>query len=86
MLYLHFTNEERGCWNRGNHAQALSAKLLSMQATITMPKGASHIKVDATKGYGGNAIFYDPCTGDRNAIANDKQAKMNASLILDSAL
>jgi threonine dehydratase len=52
-----------------------------MKATIIMPKDAPQTKVDATKGYGGNVISFDRYTEDRNAIANDIQAKTNASLI-----
>mmetsp|Transcript_15994 Transcript_15994/g.20900 ORF Transcript_15994/g.20900 Transcript_15994/m.20900 type:complete len:344 (-) Transcript_15994:134-1165(-) len=83
----HLTNEERNAgvvtFSSGNHAQAVafSAKILSMKATIIMPKDAPQIKVNATKGYGGNVIFYDRYTEDRNAIANDIRAKTNASLI-----
>ena len=42
-----------------------------MKATIIMPKDAPALKVAATKGYGGNVIFYDRYTEDREAIAAD---------------
>ena len=50
---------------------ALSAKILGMKATIIMPKDAPALKVAATKEYGGNVIFYDRYTEDREAIASD---------------
>ena len=60
-------------FSSGNHAQAiaLSAKLLGCKATIIMPNDAPALKVAATKGYGGNIIFYDRYKQDRNQIAQD---------------
>mmetsp|Transcript_1313 Transcript_1313/g.1973 ORF Transcript_1313/g.1973 Transcript_1313/m.1973 type:complete len:351 (+) Transcript_1313:117-1169(+) len=60
-------------FSSGNHAQAiaLSARLLNRSATIIMPNDAPKSKVSATKGYGGNIIFYDRYTQDREALARD---------------
>ncbi len=57
-------------FSSGNHAQAvaLSARLLGMPATIVMPHDAPAAKVAATRGYGGNVIFYDRYREDREAI------------------
>ncbi|PHM46309.1 pyridoxal-phosphate dependent enzyme [Xenorhabdus mauleonii] len=51
-------------FSSGNHAQAiaLAAKLLNISATIVMPKDAPQAKVNATKGYGGQIVFYDRYT------------------------
>jgi threonine dehydratase len=69
-------------YSSGNHAQAvaLSASLLNMEATIIMPLDAPKNKVAATKGYGGNVIFYDRYKEDRVAIAEEK-AKAGATII-----
>ena len=65
-------------FSSGNHAQAiaLAARLFAQQqkncvckATIIMPNDAPILKINATKGYGGNIIFYDRYKEDRNAIA-----------------
>jgi threonine dehydratase len=51
-----------------------------MEATIIMPLDAPKNKVAATKGYGGNVIFYDRYKEDRVAIAEEK-AKAGATII-----
>jgi threonine dehydratase len=58
-------------YSSGNHAQAiaLSARILGIKATIIMPKDAPKLKIQATKGYGGNVILYDRYKEDREAIA-----------------
>ena len=57
-------------FSSGNHAQAiaLSARILGMPATIVMPHDAPAAKVAATKGYGGDVVFYDRYREDREAI------------------
>lgn len=58
-------------YSSGNHAQAiaLSGGLLDVQTTIIMPKDAPPLKVEATKSYGGNIIFYDRYTENRDEVA-----------------
>jgi threo-3-hydroxy-L-aspartate ammonia-lyase len=48
-------------YSSGNHAQAvaLSARLFGIPAMIVMPEDAPQIKVNATRGYGAEVIFYD---------------------------
>jgi len=57
-------------FSSGNHAQAiaLAARLLGMPATIVMPHDAPASKVAATQGYGGQVVFYDRYSEDREAI------------------
>jgi threonine dehydratase len=57
-------------YSSGNHAQAvaLAARLLGTPAVIVMPSDAPASKVDATRGYGAEIVFYDRYTGDREAI------------------
>lgn len=70
-------------FSSGNHAQAvaLSAQLLDIPATIVMPKDAPEIKVQATKGYGAEVVFYDRYTEDREAIGRTLAAARNLTLI-----
>ena len=58
-------------FSSGNHAQgvALACKLLGVPAAIVMPSDAPHSKVDATKGYGAEVIFYDRHRSHRAEIA-----------------
>lgn len=65
-------------YSSGNHAQAiaLSGGLLNVPTTIIMPKDAPPLKLEATKSYGGNVVFYDRYTEKRDAVA----AKVKESL------
>ena len=57
-------------YSSGNHAQAiaLAASLFGIPAVIVMPADAPAIKVAATRGYGGEVVFYDRYREDRVAI------------------
>jgi threo-3-hydroxy-L-aspartate ammonia-lyase len=57
-------------YSSGNHAQAvaLASAMLGISATIVMPSDAPAVKVDATRGYGADVVFYDRATDDREAI------------------
>jgi threonine dehydratase len=70
-------------FSSGNHAQAiaLSARLLSIPATIVMPQDAPAAKVAATKGYGGNVVLYDRYTEDREAIGRKLAEEHGMTLI-----
>lgn len=70
-------------FSSGNHAQAiaLSAKLLGISATILMPHDAPAAKVAATKGYGGQVVFFDRYTEDREQIGRDLAEKHGLTLI-----
>ncbi len=70
-------------FSSGNHAQAiaLSAKILGIPATIVMPHDAPTAKVAATQGYGGNVVFYDRYTEDREQIGRDLAEKQGQTLI-----
>jgi threonine dehydratase len=47
-------------FSSGNHAQAvaLAGKLLKISTTIVMPEDAPRVKLDATRGYGGEVVTY----------------------------
>jgi threonine dehydratase len=70
-------------FSSGNHAQALAlaARMLDMHATIVMPSDAPQIKIEATRGYGGEIIFYDRKTGDREAITNQLAKERGMTMI-----
>jgi threo-3-hydroxy-L-aspartate ammonia-lyase len=54
--------KERGvlAFSSGNHAQAiaLAGKLLQVKTCIVMPADAPKVKLDATRGYGGEVVTY----------------------------
>ena len=70
-------------FSSGNHAQAiaLSARLLGVKAVIVMPQDAPAVKVEATRGYGGEVVFYDRYTEDREALGRRLAAERGLTLI-----
>jgi threo-3-hydroxy-L-aspartate ammonia-lyase len=58
-------------YSSGNHAQAvaLAARLLETTAVIVMPQDAPQIKLEATRGYGGEIVTYDKQTTVREELA-----------------
>jgi len=67
----------------GNHAQAvaLAAKILGIQATIIMPKGAPINKINATKGYGAEIVFCNNSLEARIKTTEELIKKRNFILI-----
>jgi threo-3-hydroxy-L-aspartate ammonia-lyase len=57
-------------YSSGNHAQAvaIAARLLGTNATIVMPEDAPRAKLDATRGYGAEVVFYDRRSESREEI------------------
>jgi len=82
-----FTPQQRAAgvvaFSSGNHAQAiaLSARLLGIPATIVMPDDAPAMKVAATRGYGGEVVFYDRYREDRARIGRDLAERRGLTLI-----
>ncbi|MGX4642398.1 threo-3-hydroxy-L-aspartate ammonia-lyase [Massilia sp. SYSU DXS3249] len=82
-----FTDAQRAAgvltFSSGNHAQAiaLSARLAGIRATIIMPQDAPALKVQATKEYGGEVIFYDRYTENREEIARRLAEERGMTLI-----
>jgi len=82
-----FTPEQKAAgvitFSSGNHAQAiaLSARLLGVKAVIVMPNDAPAVKVEATRGYGGEIVFYDRYTEDREALGRRLAAERGLTLI-----
>ena len=58
-------------YSSGNHAQAvaLAARLLGATAVIVMPQDAPQVKLEATRGYGAEIVFYDKRTTVREELA-----------------
>ncbi len=58
-------------YSSGNHAQAvaLAARLLGTTAVIVMPQDAPQVKLEATRGYGGEVVTYDKHTTVREELA-----------------
>ncbi len=58
-------------YSSGNHAQAvaLAAHLFGVPCTVCMPADAPRVKVEATRGYGADVVFYDRRRDDRAAFA-----------------
>jgi threonine dehydratase len=73
LLTLTPAERARGvvAYSSGNHAQgvALAARMVGTTAIICMPTDAPTLKVDATRGYGGEIVFYDRLKDDRAAVA-----------------
>lgn len=70
-------------FSSGNHAQgvALAARLLGIRAAIIMPTDAPVVKVDATRGYGAEVIFYDRLSEDRAVLSARLAAERGATLV-----
>src|SRR5437016_775588 len=58
-------------YSSGNHAQgvALAARMVGSSAIICMPTDAPALKVEATRRYGAEIVFYDRMKDDRAALA-----------------
>jgi threo-3-hydroxy-L-aspartate ammonia-lyase len=57
-------------FSSGNHAQAvaLAGQLLGIKTVIVMPANAPQVKLEATRGYGGEVVLYEKGE-DREALA-----------------
>ncbi len=84
---LTLTPEERArgviAFSSGNHAQgvALAARMVGTSSLIVMPKDAPALKLEATRGYGAEVVFYDRQRDDREAIARRLAAETGRVLV-----
>jgi threonine dehydratase len=73
LLSLTPAERARGvvAYSSGNHAQgvALAARMTGTSAIICMPRDAPALKLEATRNYGAEVVFYDRQTDDRAALA-----------------
>jgi threonine dehydratase len=76
---------ERGVltYSSGNHAQAvaLAASLLGMRSTIIMPFDAPAVKLEATRGYGGEVVTFDRDETSRERLAAEMTAERGMTVI-----
>ena len=70
-------------FSSGNHAQgvALAARMTETTAVICMPSDAPKLKVEATRGYGAEIVFYDRQRDDREAVARALAEKTNRVIV-----
>ncbi|MPZ89529.1 MAG: pyridoxal-phosphate dependent enzyme [Nitriliruptorales bacterium] len=72
-----------GAFSSGNHAQAvaLAASLLGARATIVMPEDTPKAKLEATREYGAEVVFYDRYSQDREAIGTALAGERGLTLV-----
>jgi len=70
-------------FSSGNHAQAIAyaGRIEGVRTVIVMPNDAPAMKVAATRGYGGEVVFYDRYTEDREAIGRRIAAEGDLTVI-----
>ena len=70
-------------WSSGNHAQGVAAagSMLGIRTAIVMPQDAPAAKVENTRRLGGEIIFFDRYTGDREKIARGIAAERGATIV-----
>ena len=75
ILSLTSDEKKRGiaAFSSGNHAQAvaLAGREAGVRVVVAMPSDAPKIKVDATREYGAEIVFYDRHQQDREKFAID---------------
>lgn len=69
-------------WSSGNHAQgvARAARLFGTRSVIVMPKDAPALKVAQVRAYGGEIVFFDRYTEDREEIGRRIAAEEGLAL------
>jgi threonine dehydratase len=70
-------------FSSGNHAQgvASAAQMLGMPSVIVMPLDAPLAKIDNTRAYGAETVFFDRDREDREVIARRLAAERGAILV-----
>ncbi len=70
-------------YSSGNHAQgvAAAAALLEVPATIVMPADAPAIKIENTRAYGAEVVFYDRFGESREEVTERLVAEWQATLV-----
>ena len=84
LAQLSAEEKKRGvlAFSSGNHAQAvaLAGRLLGVKTVIVMPANAPAVKLEATRGYGGEVVPYQPGE-NREAISAKLANERGLSLI-----
>ena len=85
LLSIPLSERARGvvAFSSGNHAQAvaIAARELGVRAKIAMPTDAPAAKLEATKDYGAEVVFYDRAKDDREALAR-RLAEETSSILV----
>jgi threonine dehydratase len=85
LLTLTAPERQRGvvAFSSGNHAQgvALAARIVGTSAVICMPRDAPALKLEATRAWGAEVVFYDRLTEDRAALAGRIAAESGRVLV-----
>jgi threonine dehydratase len=70
-------------YSSGNHAQgvAAAARLLGIAAALVMPADAPAIKIENTKAFGADVVFYDRHREAREKVAERLLAERKATLV-----
>ena len=70
-------------WSSGNHAQAVAAAsaMSDAKASIVMPRDAPQIKIEGTKYFGAEIIFYDRNTEVREDIGTQLASETGAQIV-----
>jgi threonine dehydratase len=70
-------------YSSGNHAQAVAlvGSLLRVNTMIVMPDNAPSTKRAATNSYGGQVVFYDPQTQEREIVAQELAKESGYTII-----
>ncbi len=70
-------------YSSGNHGQAISAaaKVLGMKSIVIMPKDAPKLKIERTKFFGSEIIFFDRNHESREIIGNKISKEFSIPLI-----
>ena len=70
-------------FSSGNHGQAVAlvARLFGAPATIVMPSFAPRPKLDATREYGAEVVFYDQAGEDRQGMAERLARERDRTLV-----
>jgi threo-3-hydroxy-L-aspartate ammonia-lyase len=84
LSQLSLEQRKRGvlAFSSGNHAQAvaLAGKILQIKTVIVMPEDAPKVKLEATRGYGGEVVTYGKGE-NREALAKRLSEERNLTLI-----
>lgn len=85
LLSLSLEDRSRGvvAFSSGNHAQAvaIAARELGVRAKIAMPTDAPKVKLEATRAYGAEVVFYDRLKDDREAVARNLAEETGSVLV-----
>jgi threo-3-hydroxy-L-aspartate ammonia-lyase len=70
-------------YSSGNHAQAvaLAASMVGCRSVVVMPEDAPAQKVEATRGYGAEVVFYDRYREDREELGKKLAAERDLVLV-----